>query len=53
MAFLDAIKKRTDLKAKGVSKEVDDRDPTTVTDTPWIGELDPRRFTELPAGGKW
>ena len=53
MAFLDAIKKRSDLRAKGVSKESDDRDPTTVTDTPWIGELDPIRFTKLPSGGKW
>ncbi len=37
MAFLASIKKRTDLRAKGVAKEADDRDPTAITDTPWIG----------------
>eukprot|EP01083_Nonionella_stella_P025045 68993_1 len=53
MAFLASIKKRSDLRAKGVAREADDRDPTKVYDTPWIGELDPERFTKLPSGGKW
>ena len=48
-----AIRKRTDLRSKGVAKEADDRNPLTVTDMPWIGELDPQRFAKLPAGGKW
>eukprot|EP01083_Nonionella_stella_P036796 100370_1 len=53
MAFLASINKRSDLRAKGVAREADDRDPTTVHDTPWIGELDPVRFTKLKSGGKW
>eukprot|EP01084_Bolivina_argentea_P142608 250526_1 len=53
MAFLASIKKRTDLRVRGVAKEADDRDPTTITDIPWIGELDPKRFAELASGGKW
>ena len=53
MAFLDSIKGRSDLRAKGVKPESDNRDPTTVIDTPWITELDPKRFTKLPSGGKW
>ena len=53
MAFLAAIKKRSDLRQKGVKPERDERDPATVQDVPWITELDPKRFAELPSGGKW
>ena len=53
MAFLAAIKERSDLRMQGVSKEADDRDPTTVVDTPWVTELNPRRYAELASGGKW
>eukprot|EP01059_Diplonema_ambulator_P028968 TRINITY_DN48008_c0_g1_i1.p1 TRINITY_DN48008_c0_g1~~TRINITY_DN48008_c0_g1_i1.p1 ORF type:complete len:173 (+),score=50.76 TRINITY_DN48008_c0_g1_i1:47-520(+) len=53
MSFLNEIKARSDLRAKGLAAEVGDVDPNTVKDRPWVTELDVEKYVGCGNGGKW